>query len=135
MSGQDAEYESELVQKLIENASDIISVIDQNGTISFQSPSVERILGYRGEELDDTSVFDLVHPDDLPGAWLRMQQVLTEPGPTRTSLIRLRHRDGSWRTLEAVGMAMFDDPLVNGIVVNARDVTDRLRLEEELRQT
>ena len=133
MARQKARQETELVRRLIENASDIIAVIDQNGTISFQSPSVERILGYRSEELDGASVFDLVHPDDLAGAWLRMQQALTEPGPTRTSLIRLRHRNGSWRSVEAVGTAMFGDPLVRGIVVNARDVTERVALENELR--
>jgi two-component system cell cycle sensor histidine kinase/response regulator CckA len=134
MPRRTAREEAELVAKLIENASDVIAVIDQNGTISFQSPSVERVLGYRPEELDGTSVFDLVHPDDLPGAGRRMAQVLAAQGPTRMSLIRLRHRDGSWRALEAVGTSMFDDPHVRGIVVNARDVTERLELERELRE-
>jgi two-component system cell cycle sensor histidine kinase/response regulator CckA len=123
-----------LVARLIENATDVITVIDDRGAISFQSPSVERVLGYRPEELEGTSVFDLVHPEDLPGAATRMTQVQDEPGPTRVSLIRLRHRDGSYRTLEAVGTAMFDDPLVGGIVVNARDVTERIELEAELLQ-
>jgi two-component system, cell cycle sensor histidine kinase and response regulator CckA len=135
MPNRTAAEQAELVAKLIENVSDVIAVIDQNGTISFQSPSVERTLGYLPEELDGTIVFELVHPDDTTGAWLRMSQVLTEPGSTRPSLIRLRHRDRSWRMFEAVGTAMFDDPLVRGIVVTARDVTDRIRLEEELRQT
>jgi two-component system cell cycle sensor histidine kinase/response regulator CckA len=124
-----------LVAKLIENASDLIAVIDEKGTISFQSPSVERLLGYPPAELDGTSVFELVHPDDLLGAFIRMEQVLTEPRTTRPSVIRLRHRDGSWRTFEALGTALLDDPLVRGIVVNAREITERLRLEEELRQT
>jgi two-component system, cell cycle sensor histidine kinase and response regulator CckA len=123
-----------LVARLIEHASDIIAVIDVHGTISFQSPSVERVLGYPPEELDGTTVFDLVHPEDLPGAWKRMSQVQEAVGPTRPSLIRLRHRNGSWRAFEAVGTAMFDDPLVGGIVVNARDVSERLQLERELLQ-
>jgi PAS domain S-box-containing protein len=123
-----------LVARVIEHASDLIAVIDVHGTISFQSPSVERVLGYRPEELEGTAVFDLVHPDDLPGAWKRMSQVQEATGPTRPSLIRLRHRNGSWRTFEAVGTAMFDDPLVGGIVVNARDVSERLKLEHELMQ-
>src|SRR6266508_4504826 len=124
-----------LVEKLIENASDLIAVIDRDGTISFQSPSVERLLGYQRAELNGMSVFDLVHPDDFSGALIRMQQALTQPCTTRPSVIRLRHRDGSWRTFEAVGTSLLDDPLVRGIVVNAREITERLRLEEELRQT
>jgi len=134
MARRSAQEQAELVARLIENASDVITVIDDRGTIAFQSPSVERVLGYRPEELEGTSVFDLVHADDLPGAWTRMSQVQEESGPTRVSLIRLRHRDGSWRTLEAIGTALFDDPLVGGIVVNARDVTERLALEAELLQ-
>ncbi len=124
-----------LVEKLIENASDLIAVIDRDGTISFQSPSVERLLGYQHAELNGMSVFDLVHPDDFAGALIRMQQALTQPCTTRPSVIRLRHRDGSWRAFEAVGTSLLDDPLVRGIVVNAREITERLRLEEELRQT
>jgi PAS domain S-box-containing protein len=134
MPHRTAAEEARLVARLIENASDVITVIDAEGTISFQSPSVERILGYDPNELDGTSVFDLVHPDDIPGARKRMSQVTAEPGPTRRSLIRMRHKNGSWRILEAVGTAMFDDPLVGGIVVNARDVTERLALEQELLQ-
>src|SRR5439155_7168767 len=134
MPRRTAQEEAALVARLIENATDVIAVIDDRGTISFQSPSVERVLGYRPGELEGTSVFDLVHPEDLPGAAARMTQVREESGPTRISLIRLRHRDGSYRTLEAIGTAMFDDPLVGGIVVNARDVTERIELEAELLQ-
>jgi two-component system, cell cycle sensor histidine kinase and response regulator CckA len=134
MPRRTAAEQAGLVARLIEHASDVIAVIDVHGTISFQSPSVEHALGYPPEELDGTTVFDLVHPEDLPGAWKRMSQVQEDPGPTRPSLIRLRHRNGSWRTFEAVGTAMFDDPLVGGIVVNARDVSERLRLERELLQ-
>jgi two-component system, cell cycle sensor histidine kinase and response regulator CckA len=134
MPRRTAAEQAGLVARLIEHASDVIAVIDVHGTISFQSPSVERALGYPREELEGTTVFDLVHPEDLPGAWKRMSQVQDAPGPTRPSLIRLRHRNGSWRTFEAVGTAMFDDPLVGGIVVNARDVSERLELERELLQ-
>ena len=134
MPRRTAAEQAGLVARLIEHASDIIAVIDVHGTISFQSPSVERVLGYPPAELDGTTVFDLVHPEDLPGAWKRMSQVQEAPGPTRSSLIRLRHRNGSWRSFEAVGTAMFDDPLVGGIVVNARDVSERLELERELLQ-
>src|SRR5262245_54631984 len=97
MPRRTAQEQAALVARLNENAADVLAGTADRGAISFQSPSVERVLGYRPDELEGTSVFDLVHPEDLSGAAIRMTQVQEEVGPTRVSLIRLRHRDGSYR--------------------------------------
>ncbi len=117
---------------LIENASDIITILDGDGTIRYESPSLERVLGYKPEELIGKNVLELVHPDDVPGvidtfAQPVQGQVVFEPGE-----VRFRHKDGSYRFLAATGRSLLDDPVVRGMVVSSRDVTERVRLEERL---
>lgn len=119
-------------RSLIENALDMITVLDADGGILFASPSVRRTLGYEPEELLGTRVFDFVHPDDAD----RMRRGLADSVRTGERSppieIRLRHRDGSWRLLESVGESLLDDPAVAGVVINSRDVTERREAEEEL---
>jgi PAS domain S-box-containing protein len=118
----------------IEKAYDIVVVLAQDGTLIYQSPAVQRVLGYAPEMLDGANVLELLHPDDRDRA---AEVLATWPLPTGDDSLfqfRLRHRDGTWRVLEALGRGLDDDPK-HGIVVNARDVTDRLRAEELLRST
>jgi diguanylate cyclase (GGDEF)-like protein/PAS domain S-box-containing protein len=119
-------------RSLIENALDTITILAADGTITFESPSVQRVLGYSPEDLVGTSVFDYIHPDDLD----LVREVFASKGRgTGLSTVlelRFRHRNGSWRNLEAVGRNLLDDPVVGGVVVNARDVTERREAEERL---
>ncbi|MFW5950487.1 MAG: EAL and GGDEF domain-containing protein [Gemmatimonadota bacterium] len=119
-------------RSLIENALDTITIMDRIGTITYESPAVERVLGYVPEEVVGTSVFDYVHPDDRTGLKELFRRTDGRPGVTPTLELRLRHRDGSWRTLEAVANNLLDDPAVGGVVVNARDVTQRKEAEDRL---
>jgi PAS domain S-box-containing protein len=123
-----------LFRALIEHAYDIVVVLAPDGTFRYQSPAVRRVLGYADEEISGTNVLDLIHPEDRG----RAASVLgTSPLPTGADELfrfRLRHKDGSWRILEALGREIDSDPN-NGIVVNARDVTERVRAEETLRTT
>jgi diguanylate cyclase (GGDEF)-like protein/PAS domain S-box-containing protein len=122
-------------RSLIENALDIIMGIGPDGALRYVSPSVQRTLGYKPEELVGKNPSDLVHPDDLPTVMAAVAENLrsTEPGPLIE--IRLRHRDGSWRAVEAIGRSFLDESGALGIVVNARDITQRKRAEEALRET
>jgi PAS domain S-box-containing protein len=121
-------------RSLIENASDMILVADAGHGITYVSPSVERVLGYLAEELLGRSPLELVHPEDE----LRVQQLFADTArpvaimePLR---VRLRHRDGSWRTLEAVARRQAQEGVVGGVVINARDITEREHLEAQLLQ-
>jgi PAS domain S-box-containing protein len=120
-------------RSLIENSLDVIAVIDAEGVIRFQSPSTEKVLGYRPEELVGGSVFDLIHPADRPRALALFQEGLPVPRFTTSFETRVQHKDGSWRYLEARGCNLLDDPDVRGIILNARDVTDRRAAEDQLR--
>ena len=121
-------------RSLIENASDIIAILDLTGAIEYLSPSSERALGYRPAELRGHSALDLLHADDAR-AMLQVREVMaTQPEAIRTAEFRLRHRDGSWRVFEGVAKATFDDN-VRRYVVNARDITERRKAEQALRHS
>ena len=121
-------------QSLIENSTDIVTILDADGHATYESPSVERLLGYRPEELIGTRPIDLVHEDDRAGVAEMLGERVCEPGATGGATYRFRHRDGTWRWLESTGRNLLDDPQVRGLVINTRDVTEARRLEEELRQ-
>ena len=119
-------------RSLIENASDAIQIVTQDGRISYQSPSYERVLGYSAEEAAENGILDHIHPDDIAGAADTLGQMLKEKGGVVRTEVRARHKDGSWRTIGAVATNLLDDPVVNGIVVNMSDITERRRAEASL---
>jgi PAS domain S-box-containing protein len=120
---------------LVENSSDALMLIDAEGRMTYLSPSWMRILGWAPAEMLRRSIFDVVHPDDRALVGARMTDTLGDPSATILEHVRFHHADGSWRMMEAVAVNHLADPAVGGIVVNARDVTERRRLEEELRQS
>jgi PAS domain S-box-containing protein len=118
---------------LIQNALDIIMVTDTDGTIRYISPSVERTLGYRPEEMLDTNTDDYVHPDDLEKGFKELAEALAKPGVHPVAVeTRVRHKDGTWRWLEGIANNLLEDPSVRGLVFNHRDVTGRKQAEREL---
>ena len=122
-----------LFQALIRNAFDVIKVVDLQAKAIFVSPSVERVLGYQPRELIGTNPLDFVHPDDLARAVHALEAVKESGGVYATGAIRARHKDGSWRTMEAVLQNLVDDADVRGIVMNYRDITERHESEQQLR--
>ena len=122
-------------RSLLEHGRDVISVLDDNGDLHYTSPAVERVLGYGRAELVGTYLAELVHPDDVPVLLELFERAIQAPGRPRTAEVRMRHKDGGWRVLETVGTSLLDDPAVQGIVVNSRDVTERREAEEALRRS
>ena len=118
-----------------ENALDIVMVTGPDGTIRYLSPSVERVLGRTPAEMVGTNTADYVHPDDTGRAFGELEALLSKPGAYPAAVeTRVRHKDGSWRHLEGMATNLLDDPAVEGLVFNQRDVTDRVRAEEETRR-
>jgi nitrogen fixation negative regulator NifL len=122
----------DLFRLLLENALDIITILDFDGTIRYESPSVRRILGYEPRELEGRSVFEFMPDEDVQRAVAALGQLRGEPGSTATLDIHFRHKDGSLRILEAIGKNMLDHPVLAGVLVNSRDLTERRRIEDEL---
>ena len=128
-------YGEEHFRLLIENASDLITILDATGTIRYESPAVERVLGYSPQALTHKNIFEFVHPDDTPQVRSAFTHALHTPGTTLSVECRFRHHDGSWRIFETIGKNLLDDPAVAGIVINSRDITERKaveRLKDEL---
>jgi PAS domain S-box-containing protein len=117
---------------LIENASDIITVLDRHGAIRYGSPSVTNVLGYNPKELIGENAFALVHPDDVPGVLQTFTHVLEAPGMTQSVEFRFRHKDGSWRFLESIGSHFQAESGEAAIVVNSRCISERKQVEQSL---
>jgi two-component system cell cycle sensor histidine kinase/response regulator CckA len=126
----------EYFRSLIENASDIIMVIDQNGAVRYASPSYERLLGFTSEEVTKAKAFSFLHPDDESSALHAIANTMADPYTTGPAIeLRLRHKDGSWRYIESIGKVLKDPSGQPIVVVNLRDVTERKRTEEALRES
>jgi diguanylate cyclase (GGDEF)-like protein/PAS domain S-box-containing protein len=123
----------ERFRALTQNSSDIVTLLNVDGTILYESPSIERILGYEPQELVDKNAFEYVHPDDLERVLEVFAEGLANPALRPTVEYRIRHKDGSWRWLESIGANMLDDPAVGELVVNSRDVSERKEAEERLK--
>ncbi|HEX2224415.1 MAG TPA: PAS domain S-box protein, partial [Thermoanaerobaculia bacterium] len=122
----------ERFRSLVQNASDMISILEPDGVVRYESPSHQRVLGRGPEGSVGRSVFDQVHPDDRGRFAEALQDLVDLPGDIVTIEYRCRHQDGSWRFLESTGANLLGQPAVAGIVLNSHDITDRKRAEERL---
>ncbi|HET7685415.1 MAG TPA: EAL domain-containing protein [Candidatus Limnocylindria bacterium] len=116
---------------LVQNSSDVFLILAKDGTVAYQSPAVERVLGYAPTDRGQV-IFEYAHPDDVAALRAILAEIAATPHAQRTMELRVRHDDGTWRTIEATGTNLLDDPVIEGIVVNYRDVTERRRLEAQL---
>jgi PAS domain S-box-containing protein len=119
-------------RSLVNNSSDLITVLAPDGTIAYQSPSVQRVLGRRAADLVGTALGDLVHPDDRHDVNSSLTRLVEAPGATASFGCRLQHEDGSWRHVESICTNLADDPRVNGLVLNIRDVTEQAALRKSI---
>jgi diguanylate cyclase (GGDEF)-like protein/PAS domain S-box-containing protein len=132
LASADLQVSEQRFRALVQNSSDVFLILMPDGSVEYQSPAVERVLGYAPGERVGKPIFELIHPDDLGFVKAVIAELTQTPGAVRTIEGRSRHADGSWRTIEATGHNMIDDPMVRGIVVNYRDITERKVLERQL---
>jgi diguanylate cyclase (GGDEF)-like protein/PAS domain S-box-containing protein len=126
--------ESARFQSLVNQSSDLLSVVNHSGTVVFQSPSSERLIGRLSPELVGSTYFDLVHPDDVQRVRVALDAFAEGSNQTAHVEYRVRHSNGSWRQMEATITDLSGDAAVAGLVLNAHDVTDRKALETQLSQ-
>jgi PAS domain S-box-containing protein len=121
----------EYFRAITEHSSDIIFIVDKKGTITYASPSIERFIGYKPEELIGKTGFDFILPADLPRAIYDFGKAILTKEVVIPNAFRVKHKDGSERVLEGVGKNLLDNSAVAGFVMNVRDVSERKRIEEE----
>jgi two-component system sensor kinase FixL len=124
----------ERFRSLVQNAMDIISVFDADGTILYESPSVLRILGWDPDELLGKSILDFADPAEIHDIASRIVDTAKDPKHSIAIELNIRHKDGSWRRLESIGRNLIDNPSVAGLVFNSRDITERKRVEQKISQ-
>jgi diguanylate cyclase (GGDEF)-like protein/PAS domain S-box-containing protein len=118
-------------RSLVQNSSDVVAVIGRDGRVTYQSDALRRVLGHEPDSRVGREFGADVHPDDH--AWFEeLVAGLKETTGALSAAFRLRHADGSWRWVDAIGLNLLADRAVRGIVLNFRDVTERKRLEDQL---
>jgi two-component system response regulator len=120
---------------LVENSADVILVLSESGEVKYVSPSVERVAGYKPEEVEGEMVFKFAYEEDYQYIYENLLFLLETPGNMKTIKFRAIHKNGEIRYVEATGWNQLDNPIVNGIIVNFRDITDRVEAEKRLKES
>lgn len=120
-------------RSLVEYLGDMVSIIDADGRVQYQSPAIESILGYDTQETVGDTVWEYVHPDDHTTIRSTVEELRTDSAQWESVRFRVKHTDGSWRWISARVVKMLDGPIINGYIISGRDITeqeaDRQRLE------
>lgn len=120
----------EIFRSLIENALDIITVLGTDGFIHYESPSIEKVLGYKPEDLVGKNIVDYIYSEEASKFLYTLKKLVKNPSLALSIEFRFQHQDGSWRILEAIGKNFIDFSGRASIVINSRDITERKRAEE-----
>jgi PAS domain S-box-containing protein len=126
-------HSEEHFRSLIENGSDMIAVVNLDGTLRYVSPSVKRVLGYDPEEMVGKAISEYAHPDDTTTTSLLRNRTGDQDSPVESVELRFKNQNGDWRTLEVVGRLVQGDSGPAQIIINSRDITERKKAERELR--
>jgi len=129
------EHQRRRFRTLVEESSDAILIVDAFAEIAFATPAAEHVLGRTPEQLVGTNGLDPIHPEDVDRAAELFAELVENPGERRTVEFRYRRPDGTYIWAEARGRNLLDDPVVEGIVIYTRDLTDRVERERELEET
>jgi diguanylate cyclase (GGDEF)-like protein/PAS domain S-box-containing protein len=127
------QFEEKRFRAFVEHSSDMIVLVNPEGVILYVNPAIESILGFKPEERIGFKGSETVHPDDIKALADVFNTLSTDTNsPVMNAELRLRHKDGSWRTLEAVGSNLVNNNVVESIIINYRDITERKQAEEQI---
>ncbi len=121
-------------RSLVQNAYDVITVVDRNGVIVYESPSAARVLGYPADFLLGHTPFEFAHPDDVAPLQQALEETVAGEFDQPPIEFRFKHASGRWIYLESMSTNLLDQAAVHGIVITSRDISERQRAESSLRQ-
>ncbi|MGI8643301.1 MAG: sensor domain-containing protein [Thermomicrobiales bacterium] len=121
-------------QALVQQSSDVVVILDRNGRFDYVSPAVSGLVDYVPEELAGTDSLAFIHPEDLPRVKDALQVAVATPGVKRAETFRFKAAHGEWKWIEAIPTNLLTDPLIHGLVLNCRDVTEKIATAEEARR-
>ena len=124
----------ERFRALVQHSADVIFVLSPEGQVRYASPNIDTVLGLQLDNATTANVLELIHPEERMSAGRTLEELRNQPGHTITTEVRALHADGSYRSLELWGKNLLDDPHIAGIVLNARDVTERKLFEAEIQR-
>lgn len=124
--------ERDRLRAMLDAGSDLLMLVDDTGSPIYINGAVQEILGYRPDELLAANPLEFMHPDDIERMAERLGAMGTDAEQHGMALVRVRHREDHWRWLEILPTDRMDDPRIEAIVINARDVTDRIEAQQEL---
>ncbi|HET8865800.1 MAG TPA: PAS domain S-box protein [Gracilimonas sp.] len=120
---------------LAEHGNDVLFILNSDGAPFYASPSIENVLGYTQQEALEMDMLKIVHPDDIEMMMGEVQKCLENPGvPMSPPPARMKDKQGNWHWFEGTITNMLDDPAINGIVDNFREITDRYEAEQEVHE-
>lgn len=122
----------EYFRRLIENATDLITLLDENSVILYQSPSASSLLEHDPADMVGKSFLDYIHPNDVAHVQAQIQEMIKTDLPTPLLEFRALHRSGGWRFFQSVGTNLFNEQVVGGLILNSRDITEERAAEETL---
>ena len=110
---------------LVQSSSDLVFVVDNSGSVSYASPSCMKVLGYEPDQLLGSTAGAMIHEGDIDALRASVLRAVETAGQSVEFSVRVRHENGAWHWLEGLATNLLDDPAVEGIVINARDITQR----------
>jgi PAS domain S-box-containing protein len=125
------EHQEQYFESLIENTLDLITVVNQQGIILYESPSLQKLLYFTPEERKNQNVFDNIHSDDLKRVKNFFNNIVSQPGITKKISFRIKDRKGKWHYFESLGNNQLHNPQINGLIINSRDITHRVQEEKQ----
>jgi PAS domain S-box-containing protein len=121
-------------RNLVQNSSDITTILNDEGLISYESPIFYRLFGFTEEQILGKHLVDLIHSDDKNAFNEFISKLKVSEKETHTILFRMPTKSGDWIYLEAIGNNLFSEPSIAGIVINSRDVTERVESDQQLKE-